>query len=71
MLKQDAEFRLEWTNFDASALNLTGRNAKLIIGRASNTYQTLAIDIDGNRADLVPNNIGLSVGGIMPESQIQ
>lgn len=62
LLKQDAEFRLEWTNFDASALNLTGRNAKLIIGRASNTYQTLAIDIDGNRADLVPNNIGLSVG---------
>ena len=62
LLKQDAEFRLEWTNLDASALNLTGRNAKLIIGRASNTYQTLAIDIDGNRADLVPNNIGLSVG---------
>ena len=62
LLKQDAEFRLEWTNLDASALNLTGRNAKLIIGRASNTYQTLAIDIDGNRADLVPKNIGLSVG---------
>ena len=62
LLKQDAAFRLEWTNLDASALNLTGRNAKLIIGRASNTYQTLAIDIDGNRTDLVPNNIGLSVG---------
>lgn len=62
LLKQDAEFRLEWTNLDASALNLTGRNAKLIIGRASNTYQTLALDVSGNRADLVPNNIGLSVG---------
>ncbi|MDA1126878.1 MAG: carboxypeptidase-like regulatory domain-containing protein, partial [Bacteroidetes bacterium] len=62
LLKQDAEFRLEWTNLDASALNLTGRNAKLIIGRASNTYQTLSLDVNGNRADLVPNNIGLSVG---------
>ena len=62
LLKQDAEFRLEWANLDASTLNLTGRNAKLIIGRASNTYQTLALDIDGTRADLVPNNIGLSVG---------
>lgn len=62
LLKQDAEFRLEWANLDASALNLTGRNAKLIIGRASNTYQTLALDVNGNRADLVPNNIGLSVG---------
>ena len=62
LLKQDAEFRLEWANLDASALNLTDRNAKLIIGRASNTYQTLALNIDETRADLVPNNIGLSVG---------
>ena len=62
LLKQDAEFRLEWTNLDASVLNLTGSNAKLIIGRASNTYQTLEIDVDGNQADLVPNTIGLSVG---------
>ena len=51
LLKQDAEFRLEWTNLDASVLNLTGSNAKLIIGRASNTYQTLEIDVDGNQAD--------------------
>ena len=62
LLKQDAEFRVEWSNLDASVLNLTGSSAKLIIGRASNTYQTLALDIDGTRADLVPNNIGLCVG---------
>ena len=28
ILKQDAEFRLEWSNLDDSALSLTGRDAK-------------------------------------------
>jgi len=62
LLKQDKAFRLEWTNFDASALNLSGANAKLVIGRASNTYQTLALDVTGTNGDFVPNVVGLSVG---------
>ncbi len=62
LLKQDKAFRLEWTQLDASALNLTGQNAKLVIGRASNTYQTLALDVSGTLGDFVPSGIGLSVG---------
>ena len=62
LLKKDQVFRLNWTQPNGSNLNLTGRNAKLIIGRSSNTYSTLEVDVSGTRQDLVPNTIGLGAG---------
>ena len=62
LLKKGKPFRLIWTNLNESALNLTNRNARLIIGRSSNSYKTLEVPVSGNRGDFIPNNINLGAG---------
>ena len=62
LLKKSEAFRLLWSQADGSSFNLNGQGAKLIIGRSSNTYNTLALDVSGTQSDFVPDNIGLSAG---------
>lgn len=62
LLPRDNAFRIDWTQFDGSALNLNSANAKLIIGRNPNTYDFVTQNVSGLRAEFVPDNIGLSPG---------
>lgn len=62
LLKKDKQFRLDWKQLTGANLNLSGTGSKLIIGRAANSYDFLEIDVSGQRADLIPNNINLPAG---------
>lgn len=62
LLKKGKSFRLIWTQADGSSLSLTDKNAKLIIGRSSNSYQTLEVPVTDTRGDFIPNNINLGAG---------
>ncbi|MCG8373577.1 MAG: carboxypeptidase regulatory-like domain-containing protein [Balneolales bacterium] len=62
LLKKDEIFRITWTGIDGNALNLDGRNAKLVIGRSANIYNTLELDVSGTNSEFIPDNIGLDAG---------
>ncbi len=62
LLKKSKPFRLVWTKADGSGLNLSDKNARLIIGRSSNSYNTIEVPVSGNRKDLIPNDIKLGAG---------
>jgi len=62
MLKRDKEVRAIWSNPNNSALNLTGTNSKLIIGKTSNSYNFLANNVSGENHVFIPNNVNLPPG---------
>lgn len=61
--KQNRRFQLNWAQSEnGGAYTLTGKNAKLKIGRSSNSYQLMELDVDGLTASFQPNEIGLGPG---------
>lgn len=62
LLKKDKAFRLKWSQLNGDVLNINGQNAKLLIGRSSNTYNVLEEAATGVSEDFVPNSIGLGAG---------
>ncbi|MBO6794588.1 MAG: carboxypeptidase regulatory-like domain-containing protein [Balneolaceae bacterium] len=62
LIKRDKVFRLTWLQPDESALNLSGANAKVIIGRTSNNYNLLAENVSGVNQQFVADNLGLTPG---------
>jgi len=62
LLKRADVFRLDWVAGDGSSINLNGSNSKLIIGRSPNSYSEFEFDVDGTRAEFIPDEIGLSPG---------
>lgn len=61
--KQNRDFRLNWAlSQNGGSYSLTGKNAKLKIGRSSNSYQLMELDVDGTSAAFQPNEIGLGPG---------
>ncbi len=62
LLKKNKEFRLTWSQLNGSNLNLSGTGAKLVIGRTSNSYNVLEVDVSGTSSDLMPDNINLGAG---------
>tara|TARA_R110000868_G_scaffold235273_6_gene489082 strand:- start:25133 stop:32332 length:7200 start_codon:yes stop_codon:yes gene_type:complete len=61
-LKKDQVFRVSWTSLDGTDLNLTGKDAKLIIGRSSNNYNVLEVNTTSTKGDFIPSSIGLGAG---------
>jgi len=62
MLKRNAEVRAIWSNPNNSSINLTGTNSKLIIGKTSNSYNFLAINVSGENHVFIPDNVNLPPG---------
>lgn len=62
LLKSSEVFRVSWTQLNQAALDLSGTNSKLIIGRVSNTYDVLELDVSGNSNDFIADEVGLSPG---------
>lgn len=62
LLKQSEPAKLEWASLSGGSLNLTGKGAKLIIGRSSNLYNVLEVEASGTSKTFTPNAIGLSAG---------
>ena len=62
LLKQDEPFKLDWATLSGDSLDLTGKGAKLIIGRSSNSYNVLEVNASGTTQNFTPNTIGLSAG---------
>ncbi len=62
LLKRDKVFRLTWLQPNESSLNLTGENARLIVGRTPNNYGLLDESVSGTNAEFVADNLGLTPG---------
>lgn len=62
LLKKNQVFRLNWSQSDGSNFDLSGRGAKLIIGRSANTYDVLEVNVSGTSSDIIPNDINLGAG---------
>jgi hypothetical protein len=62
LMKTDQNFRVSWSQFDQSDLNLSGSSSKLILGRISNKYDVLELDVSGTSSVFIPDDIGLTPG---------
>tara|TARA_R110002050_G_scaffold78483_5_gene167670 strand:- start:9604 stop:16758 length:7155 start_codon:yes stop_codon:yes gene_type:complete len=62
LLKQSEPFKLEWATLAGGSLNLTGKGAKLLIGRSSNSYNVLEVAATGTAQNFTPKAMGLSAG---------
>jgi hypothetical protein len=62
LIKRDKVFRLTWLQPNESALNLSGEDARLIVGRTSNNYGLLDESVAGTNAEFIADNLGLTPG---------
>ncbi len=62
LVKRDRTVRLDWNTLQGEAYSLTGRNASLVIGRVSNSYDVAQVAVTGNRLEFTPASAGLAPG---------